>query len=259
MKVELNCVSCGQKFFCYQSEAEKGRKYCSVECRGNHLHRKENAANRIPVNFTCRECGKPFVMMASYLKAYRKKFGRDPLYCSIACGYAGRRRDADERNKFACLNCGKITYRSRYTENFRIYRDQKYCSKQCWLESEDKRRQERLASGHYTKHTDKKGYVWLTFPRSEKSKRNNILEHRYVMEQNLGRKLHKHETVHHKNGQRGDNNLENLELRSSMHGPGQTIQDKIDWAIKVVQLYPEFAEKLGAKLVHSNQSESPIE
>lgn len=42
-----------------------------------------------------------------------------------------------------------------------------------------------------------------------------ILEHRHVMEQSLGRKLSSHEVVHHINGNRTDNKLENLQLCES--------------------------------------------
>lgn len=44
-----------------------------------------------------------------------------------------------------------------------------------------------------------------------------ILEHRFIMEQQLGRYLHPRDRVHHKNGVRDDNRIENLELWTLDH------------------------------------------
>lgn len=63
------------------------------------------------------------------------------------------------------------------------------------------------------------------------------LQHRVVMEEHLGRPLWPDETVHHKNGNRSDNRLENLELWSSWQPSGQRVEDKITYAREILARY----------------------
>lgn len=64
-----------------------------------------------------------------------------------------------------------------------------------------------------------------------------VHEHRWVMAQHLGRALLPDENVHHKNGQRADNRIENLELWSTAQPYGQRVADKLEWCRAFIAQY----------------------
>lgn len=182
----LTCLYCQQEF----NSKRETQKHCGYPCaaKGRTLKPRE-----------CHECGKLYKPAGSMAK-----------FCSRTCSDAGRAKRTQLLHT-VCLNCGKPL-----TKIQQVNRGA-YCCKSCsaFHSQQNRLKQERV------KH--KEGYILIHKPGHPNGiglRKEYVLEHRWVMEQSLGRLLEKYENVHHKNGVRDDNRLENLELWKIKQPPG---------------------------------------
>jgi hypothetical protein len=205
-------------------------------------------------NLACRKCGKNFT--AKFIRWYchdpcttradypkkrcdycNKVFSaprKDQVFCSPECRETstGKKNKIRNKNK-TCIedNCNEKTSGVR-----------------CLRCSQQARRVQHEGIDGYTRNTDKHGYIVLHVGKfSPYTNARNIAEHRYVMMMYLGRNLSPEETVHHKNGVRDDNRLENLELWTGDHQPGVRVADHIEHMIDLYRADIEaaLARRLG--------------
>jgi hypothetical protein len=166
---------------------------------------------------------------------------------SKICPYCNKICERPRSN--ICLKCYQIQYREK---------NKKICyerSRKSYFKREEyyiKKRRENYRKKHgiplddpFIKrkngegNIDNNGYKTITVRghANQMDDKGRIREHVYIMSQYLGRPLNKGEQVHHKNGDKLDNRIENLELWSKAQPPGQRVKDKIEWCIEFLNIY----------------------
>lgn len=89
-----------------------------------------------------------------------------------------------------------------------------------------------------TEWVNDNGYVCEYIPNHiQANKDGRVVQHRRIMSDHMGRRLESWETVHHKDGDKLNNTLENLELWAKIHPAGQRVGDLLAFADRIKELY----------------------
>lgn len=150
-----------------------------------------------------------------------RKYGTfDPIEWKITCGLCGEKFFYKLKNAKYCPECRQknrlITYKKPFKKN-------------------DSPKPKRKDGQGTITHA---GYKYITRVGHPNSYRDGkIGEHTFIMSEFLGRPLSKQESIHHKNGIRHDNRIENLELWSRFQPSGSRVEDKIEWCKQFLEHY----------------------
>ena len=150
--------------------------------------------------FNCDQCNKKFKAFPSHRRGKFK-------FCKYACKKLFQTGKHHVGNTSRCVICNKKYWIKPYA----IQRGRRCCSWKC--RSELLKRKTGQKSPKWKGGTQKHSGGYLEQPHTQlRGRAKRILQHRRVMEEYLGRKLLRKEVVHHVDGNKKNNEIENLEL-----------------------------------------------
>ena len=147
----------------------------------------------------CLTCKKEFTI--KFKSLMKRKF------CSSECSLRSMHKtNVKKRNVLECQFC-----RNYFTTDPHLEKERKYCSVVCTNKGlASKGLRSGSNNGHWKSgKSENEGYSRITFGRDSMK-----YEHRKIVENSLNRKLSSIEIVHHINGDKKDNRIENLQVVS---------------------------------------------
>lgn len=149
------------------------------------------------------------------------------------CTECGRKLVVGDRHNL-CTSCRFSKYReSTCACGSKKQKNSKSCIR-CHNSSSKK---SVIAGKEPKRYKSSQGYITMFVPDHPRNKRHIVQEHILVMEEYLGRYLVAGETVHHINGIRDDNRLENLELWVRPQPSGIRAIDAYKHAKEIINRY----------------------
>jgi len=214
---------------------------CGKENKSNYVSKCQSCYNKIwmasqPFRI-CQTCKKQYKAFGINCYSCAKKI-RDEKLKGTSCLQCNR-DNIKIVNKTLKL-CGKC-FRHKKEQDDPEYREKRILyNRKChrkYRGSDLEGPLKRKPSGEG--YINKQGYKIITKKNHPNAHPNKgaIAEHVFVMSEYLKRPLRKGESVHHKNGIRNDNRIENLELWDNSHPSGQRVEDKIAWCKEYLKIY----------------------